>query len=28
VTDSSHQAISVGKQSNEDDSSKDDFWWH
>lgn len=26
VTDSSHQAISVGKQSNEDDSSKDDFW--
>ena len=26
VTASSHQAISVGKQSNEDDSSKDDFW--
>jgi hypothetical protein len=26
VTDSSHPAISVGKQSNEDDSSKDDFW--
>jgi hypothetical protein len=26
VADSSHQAISVGKQSNEDDSSKDDFW--
>ena len=26
VTDSSCQAISVGKQSNEDDSSKDDFW--
>jgi len=26
VTDSSHQAISVGKQSNENDSSKDDFW--
>lgn len=26
ATDSSHQAISVGKQSNEDDSSKDDFW--
>jgi len=26
VTDSSHQAISVGKQSNENNSSKDDFW--
>ena len=26
VTDSSHQAISVGKHSNEDDSSKDNFW--
>jgi hypothetical protein len=26
ATDSSDQAISVGKQSNKDDSSKDDFW--